>query len=216
MPVAVDTLSEEALTGQSDSIDTSLSAPQDSPKKARGPRKNKRLESETAEQPIAGSSTITDEWAWRSLTESSASNVSPVFTRDGRCVIRSVVPAFCSRFVPSYFFSASGSAVKIHSVETGHIVSTLSPTHLRSKPGEATGYGDAVTSMVLSPHNPFQLLTASMDGCIRLWDFVDAVLLQTIDISKPILQITAHEKFKNEVCVAISRGTKKLNANRTS
>lgn len=70
--------------------------------------------------------------------------------------------------------------------------------------------------MVLSPQNPFQLLTASMDGCIRLWDFVDAVLLQTIEISKPILQIAAHEKFKNEVCITVSRGTKKLNAHRAS
>lgn len=122
----------------------------------------------------------------------------------------------CLHFLESYFFSASGPAVKIHSVETGHVVSTLSPANSSSKPTSPTGYGDAITSMVLSPHNPFQLLTASMDGCIRLWDFVDAVLLQTIDISKPILQIAAHEKFKNEVCVAISRGTKKVNANRTS
>ena len=118
--------------------------------------------------------------------------------------------------VISYFFSASGPAVKIHSVETGSVVSTLNPANSSSKPAAPTGYGDAVTSMVLSPHNPFQLLTASMDGCIRLWDFVDAVLLQTIDIAKPILQIAAHEKFKGEVCIAISRGTKKLNANRTS
>lgn len=84
MPVAVDTLSRGASTQQSDNPDPTLFAPQDSPKKARGPRKSKRQEAEAAEQPVAGSSTITDEWAWRSLTESSASNVSPVFTRDGR------------------------------------------------------------------------------------------------------------------------------------
>ena len=120
----------------------------------------------------------------------------------------------CISSLSSYFFSVSGAAVKIHSVATGHVVSTLTPIHTPSKPTTVTGYGDAVSSMVLSPHNPFQLLTASMDGCIRLWDFVDAVLLQTIEVSRPILQIAVHEKFKNEVCIAISRGTKKLNSHR--
>ncbi|KIP12046.1 hypothetical protein PHLGIDRAFT_399665 [Phlebiopsis gigantea 11061_1 CR5-6] len=196
MPVAVDAPPGGASTQQLNNSD-SVPLSQESPKKLRASKRAKKLEAEVAEQPIAGSSNVTDEWAWRSLAESSASNVPPVFTRDG-----------------SYFFSASGPAVKIHSVETGSVVSTLNPANSSSKPAAPTGYGDAVTSMVLSPHNPFQLLTASMDGCIRLWDFVDAVLLQTIDIAKPILQIAAHEKFKGEVCIAISRGTKKLNANR--
>ena len=55
-----------------------------------------------------------------------------------------------------------------------------------------------------------------MDGCIRVWDFVDAVLLQTIDLGLPVLHLAAHEKFKNEVCVALSKKTKKLNVNSTS
>ncbi|EKM61312.1 uncharacterized protein PHACADRAFT_180447 [Phanerochaete carnosa HHB-10118-sp] len=138
-----------------------------------------------------------NEWAWRSLTESTAGAVPPIFTRDG-----------------SYFFTASGSTVKIHSASSGQVISTLTSVNSASKPSSATGYGEAVTSMVLSPHNPFQLLTASMDGCVRLWDFVDAVLLQTIEVSRPILQIAAHERYKNEVCIAISRGTKKLNNRR--
>ena len=106
--------------------------------------------------------------------------------------------------------TASGVNVKIYSVATGQVVSTLSPPNT-SKPVAKTGYGDAITSMMLSPHNPFQLFTAAMDGCVRVWDFVDAVLLQTIDLELPVLHISAHEKFKNEVCVALSSKTKKLN-----
>ena len=110
--------------------------------------------------------------------------------------------------VQSYFFSASGDAVKIYSTTTGQVVSTLTPSEA-SRPATAIGYGRAVTSMMLSPHNPFQLLTGSMDGCIRLWVFVDAVLLRTIDLAQPILFITAHERFKDEVCVTVQKGEKK-------
>jgi len=55
-----------------------------------------------------------------------------------------------------------------------------------------------------------------MDGYIRVWDYLDAVLLQTIDIEQPILQIAAHEKFKDSVFVAVSRPTKKKNSNGAS
>lgn len=50
------------------------------------PKKSRAVE----EPPVAGSSTEHAQedgstWAWRSLTESSASKVNPVFTKDGRC-----------------------------------------------------------------------------------------------------------------------------------
>ncbi|KAI0347808.1 WD40 repeat-like protein [Trametopsis cervina] len=174
--------------------------------KSKKPRKPRNLQKppQVREQPVAGSSTERTQelgsiWAWRALTESSASKVKPVFTRDG-----------------SYFMSASGANVKIFSVATGDVVSTLSPANTSSRPAVPTGYGDAITSMVLSPHNPFQLFTASYDGCVRVWDFVDATLLQTIDLGLPVLHVTAHEKFKSEVIVALSKKTKKLNVQSTS
>jgi NET1-associated nuclear protein 1 (U3 small nucleolar RNA-associated protein 17) len=70
-----------------------------------------------------------------------------------------------------------------------------------------------ITAVVLNPNHPFQLITASMDGYIRVWDYLDAVLLQTIDVEQPILQMAAHEKFKDHVFVAVSRPTKKKNSN---
>ena len=38
-----------------------------------------------------------------------------------------------------------------------------------------------------------------------IWDILDGVVLQTIDISQPIHHICAHEKFKDHVFVAVNR-----------
>ncbi|KDQ63260.1 hypothetical protein JAAARDRAFT_29279 [Jaapia argillacea MUCL 33604] len=138
-------------------------------------------------------------WAWTSLADSSASRCPPVFTRDG-----------------SYFFSIVGSSIKVYSVATGQVVSTLSASFSGSsacRSPESDGHTDLITSAILSPHNPFQLITGSLDGCIKIWDFLDAVLLQTIDIAQPILHLCAHEKFKEHVFVAVNRPGKKKNSN---
>ena len=116
----------------------------------------------------------------------------------------------------SYFLAAAGPAVKIYSVATGNLVSTLSPLGTASRPSRPTGYGDAITAMALNPHNAFQLYTSSLDGCIRVWDLIDAILMQTIDMEDPILQLAVHAQFKNEVFISISRRTKALNSNGAS
>ena len=48
-----------------------------------------------------------------------------------------------------------------------------------------------------------------------VWDFLDATLLQTIDIAQPIHYICAHEKFKNTVFVAASKSYEKKNSGNT-
>ena len=186
--------------------------PPDTPQKTPKPSKTRRQRTQaTQEQPLAGSLSLVDDsiWTWRSLTESAASKVPPIFTKDGRCVI---VVFSCALISPdihgSYFLSAAGPAVKIYSVATGSLVSTLSPLGTSSRPAQPTGYGDAITSMALNPHNAFQLYTASCDGCVRVWDLVDAILLQTVDVAAPIMHIAVHEKYKDEVYLSISRGTK--------
>ncbi|GLB35879.1 putative WD40 repeat-like protein [Lyophyllum shimeji] len=127
-------------------------------------------------------------WEWSSITDPSASKVPPIFTKDG-----------------SYFFSLVGSSVKIHSVATGQVVSTLSAPR-------ATSIGtssDLLTAAILNPHNAFQLITGSLDGRLVVWDFLDAALLQIIDIEKPIHHICAHALWKDTVFVAASRPSKK-------
>ncbi|KZT02424.1 WD40 repeat-like protein [Laetiporus sulphureus 93-53] len=165
-----------------------------------GKTRKRKWKAKGAEQVAELPDTVEAEpWSWKSLTESSASKIPPVFTEDG-----------------SYFFAVCGSSVKIFSVATSQVVSTLDASYI----GESAAMGSssashAVTAAIINPHNPFQLLTGSHDGCLRIWDFLDAVLLQTINVKRPILYVAAHQNFKEHVFVAVERqGIKKTKGGR--
>lgn len=111
----------------------------------------------------------------------------------------------CSRDLPSYFFSLVGSSVQIHSVATGQVVSTLMAPNTKAV---VNGRSNTFSCAVINPHNPFQLITGSLNGCLMIWDFLDGTLLRTIDVTQPIHLICAHEQFKDYVFVAVSRPPK--------
>ncbi|EGN93138.1 hypothetical protein SERLA73DRAFT_116271 [Serpula lacrymans var. lacrymans S7.3] len=127
-------------------------------------------------------------WRWTSLADFSTSGNArpPIFSKDG-----------------SYFFTIVSSSVKIHSVSTGQVISTL------SVPQRQDQCADDITSAIINPQNAFQLITGSLDGYIRLWDFLEGILLQTINITQPIFHICAHEKIKDNVFVAAARPWRK-------
>lgn len=102
----------------------------------------------------------------------------------------------------SYFFSLVGSSVQIHSTTTGQVVSSLSAP---STNGTTKSQSNVFSCAVVNPHNPFQLITGSLDGCLMIWDSLDGSLLRTIDVNQPIHLICAHEQFKDYVFVAVSR-----------
>ncbi|PFH49807.1 hypothetical protein AMATHDRAFT_146767 [Amanita thiersii Skay4041] len=149
-------------------------------------------------------------WDWASLTDPSASRVPPIYTKDGRHVATDVICLYATYQYYSYFFSLVGPSVKIYSVTTGQVVSTLTAPRLSSQVDEF----HVLTSAVLNPCNAFQLITGSLDGRLLIWDFLDATLLQTVDLAQPIHCICAHEKFKDSVFVAASKtGKQKINDN---
>ncbi|KAH9836956.1 WD40 repeat-like protein [Rhodofomes roseus] len=194
MPVAVDGVRPSSPSRPKDK---ETRQPQDVPlpETPKPSGKRKRKGKEVAETSPPSAPQITDEspWSWKSLTEESASRVPPFFTKDGR-----------------YFFYVTGSAVKIYSSTTGQVVSTLKQLSVNSFGGHQDPLAShVITSAILSPHNPFQLITGSSDGYIRLWDFLDAVLLQTINVKKPIMQVAAHESIKGYVFVSVDQGTKR-------
>lgn len=106
----------------------------------------------------------------------------------------------------SYFFSLEGSSVKIHSTVTGLVVSILT-----SPPLSRRSDANVLTSGILNPQNPFQLITATLDGRLLIWDFVNGVLLQTINVGQDIHMICAHEALKGSVFVAAAIPRSKAN-----
>ncbi|KAG1864735.1 WD40-repeat-containing domain protein [Suillus subalutaceus] len=122
---------------------------------------------------------------WTSLTDSNSNSHPPIFTKDG-----------------SHFFSIVGERIKIHSTSSGKVVSTL------PRPQD-DGHQDIITSAILSAHNSFQLITASLDGTIKVWDFLEGILLHTINLEQPIHHVCGHEKIKDYVFVATAKTKKK-------
>ncbi|KAF8999080.1 WD40 repeat-like protein [Cyathus striatus] len=127
------------------------------------------------------------EWNSKSLTDPSSSKIPPIYTKDG-----------------SYFFSLVASSVKVHSVATGKVVSTLSVPPLPHSSGKKPS-SSILTSAALSPLNPYQLITGCLDGRLIIWDIVDGILLRTVDVGQPILHLCVHEKFPDNVFLAVSR-----------
>ncbi|KAJ8702240.1 NET1-associated nuclear protein 1 [Pleurotus ostreatus] len=123
-------------------------------------------------------------WNWVSLTESAVSKCSPVFTKNG-----------------SYFFSLVGASVKVHSTTTGRIVSTLTAPCPEGRESRS----QALTCAIINPQNAFQLITGSLNGCISVWDFMEATLLQVFDIEKPIHHLCAHHRLKDVVFVTTTK-----------
>lgn len=143
-------------------------------------------------------------WNWASLTDPSSSRIPPVFTKDGRLAPSNSISFIVLNELSSYFFSLVGSSVKIHSTTTGLVVSTLvAPT-----PKDGNAQSDVLTSAILNPNNAFQLLTGSLDGKVMIWDFINATLLQTIDVGQPIHYMCGHEQFKGSIFIAASLSRK--------
>ncbi|KAF9245797.1 WD40-repeat-containing domain protein [Melanogaster broomeanus] len=118
-------------------------------------------------------------WNWASLTASSTSSHPPIFTKDG-----------------SHFFSIAGLNIQIHSTSSG-------------KRSQDEGHTDIITCAALSPKNTFQLITASLDGTIKIWDFLEGVLLRTIGLDQSIHHMCTHEKIRDHVFVAASKNKTK-------
>ncbi|KAF8913139.1 quinon protein alcohol dehydrogenase-like superfamily [Gymnopilus junonius] len=185
-----------ASTSKRDTSDVHNLKPTSKPKQNKGKGKENKFGS-TSTPTTTGESwpscwEDSTPWNWTCFTDPSSSRIEPIFTRDG-----------------NYFFSLVGSSVKIHSTTTGLVVSTLSAPPL----ADANAHTDILTSAAINPQNAFQLITASLDGRLLIWDYANATLLQTIEVGQPIRCMCLHEQLKGYVFIAASKSRQKVNPN---
>ena len=99
---------------------------------------------------------------------------------------------------------AVSNSVKIYSTFTGQIVSTLSGRTTIGEASSSAGHSDKITALSLNPDSPFQLITASLDGTLKVWDFLEATLLKTIQVGLQVTHLclhTAHPGYAFIACI---------------
>lgn len=51
---------------------------------------------------------------------------------------------------------------------------------------------NTVTSIILNPLNSLQLIVGSLDGFVRIWDYLEGQIIRTLDIGFPVSYVAAH------------------------
>ncbi|ODO03476.1 NET1-associated nuclear protein 1 (U3 small nucleolar RNA-associated protein 17) [Cryptococcus wingfieldii CBS 7118] len=106
-----------------------------------------------------------DEETWDPIpvAQNEVSRVPLVWSTDGR-----------------FYLSVVHTSIHVHSSVAPDFtrLSTLSSTH-------AKGHTKAITSLHLSPINPFQAISSSLDGTVKVWDWITGRLVRTIEIQEP-------------------------------
>ncbi|BGP15338.1 hypothetical protein JCM10213_006248 [Rhodosporidiobolus nylandii] len=111
----------------------------------------------------------------------------------------------------SYCFVASGSAVKIYSVRTTQLMSTLSlrpfsrsSSALSSSQNPSALKRATVTAVLVNPSNPRQLIVGSTDAKVRVWDYLEGRLLRTLEMGTPVVHAVANAALPDQIFVALA------------
>lgn len=129
------------------------------------------------------------------LQDEEASQVPPVFTKDG-----------------SYLFVVQNCSVLIVSRMTNQVVATLSSDTTPSSQRHTA----PITGMLLSPFNPLQLLTCSLDGTIKTWDYLDSELHDDMHVGYAVCAMAAHAQWKHRLFVAVQKENEEASARRST
>uniref|UniRef100_A0A8C2AGR8 WD repeat domain 75 n=1 Tax=Cyprinus carpio TaxID=7962 RepID=A0A8C2AGR8_CYPCA len=100
-----------------------------------------------------------------------------------------------SRFV----LCASGDLVKVYSTRTEEWLHSLQ------------GHTNQVTGITLNPANHLQVYSCSVDGTVKLWDFIDGILIKTFVIGCPLFAIYVSEKHTGVLFLHVSMATDSKN-----
>jgi NET1-associated nuclear protein 1 (U3 small nucleolar RNA-associated protein 17) len=101
-----------------------------------------------------------------------------------------------------WMFVCAGSAVKVYSTISHELVHILSH------------HEEEITSCCINPTNTMQLLTASQDGKVILWDYVDGSLLREIEFGVPLFELALRPgKQEPSVFFQIERDSMEVDPN---
>ncbi|XP_054236967.1 WD repeat-containing protein 75 [Indicator indicator] len=92
-----------------------------------------------------------------------------------------------------YLLCASGDFVKVYSVATEETLRLIG------------GHADRVTGIQLNPHNHMQLYSSSLDGTIKLWDFMDGIAIKTFTVGSVLVALYAPPAFEDSVFVVAAK-----------
>jgi NET1-associated nuclear protein 1 (U3 small nucleolar RNA-associated protein 17) len=81
------------------------------------------------------------------------------------------------------------------------LLSTLSPPAVT---GEGKISRPRVSVLLLNPANPLQLIVGSLDGMLRIWDYVEGRLLRTLEVGGAVLYACGHESLGDQLFVALA------------
>ncbi|KAK2497646.1 hypothetical protein MC885_021137 [Smutsia gigantea] len=88
-----------------------------------------------------------------------------------------------------YIFCVSGDFVKVYSTVTEECVNILQ------------GHRNLVTGIQLNPNNHLQLYSCSFDGTIKLWDYIDGILIKLVSVK--LRKSSSQEVEAKELSVAL-------------
>uniref|UniRef100_A0A8C2E0Z0 WD repeat domain 75 n=1 Tax=Cyprinus carpio TaxID=7962 RepID=A0A8C2E0Z0_CYPCA len=90
-----------------------------------------------------------------------------------------------------FVLCTSGDSVKVYSTRTEEWLHSLQ------------GHTNQVTGIALNPANHLQVYSCSADGTVKLWDFIDGILIKTFIIGYPLFAIYVSEKHEGIVFLHI-------------
>ncbi|KAM5326706.1 WD repeat-containing protein 75 [Glossophaga mutica] len=92
-----------------------------------------------------------------------------------------------------YIFCVSGDFIKVYSTATEECVHILQ------------GHRNLVTGIQLNPNNHLQLYSCSFDGTIKLWDYIDGILIKTFTVGHKLHAFFTHAHAEDSVFVIIKK-----------
>lgn len=105
-----------------------------------------------------------------------------------------------------FYFSASGPSIAVHATATSAVVARLRDTtaatpavttstaksadhHRVSRVADQTidaqAHAAAITFLGVHPLNPVHLVSAARDGCVKVWDWADGILVKVCGFQTP-------------------------------